>query len=708
VPSQKRIQINQHNDILATPVAYLKGVGPQRAELLKKELDIVTYEDLLDHFPFRYYDRTRISKVAEIGPETEYVQLSGKIVNIFEEGKGGKRRISATFYDDTGSINLVWFQGLTWVTKNIESYGQYVVFGKISEFNGAYSITHPEVESPNVSTTGGGMQPVYSTTGKLAAMGIANRSFAKITQALFSKLTTAAIPEVLPEAILQQYQLMPRAYAYFQIHFPADEQHMQRARFRLKWEELFLMQIRIANLRLQHAVQEGFPFEIVGECFNRFYKECLPFDLTGAQKRVLREIRQDTSLPKQMNRLVQGDVGSGKTVVATMSMLLALDNGFQACLMAPTEILARQHFQSISELLAPIGIEVAILTGTVKGKERKSVLAGLADGRIRIVVGTHALIEDSVQFRNLGLAVVDEQHKFGVGQRARLWAKNTKAPHILVMTATPIPRTLAMTMYGDLEVSVIDELPPGRKPIKTMHRTDIFRAQVMGFLKAEIAKGRQVYIVYPLIDESEKMDYESLMAGYEQVKSWFPEHLYKIAMVHGRQDPEERKRNMDRFVKGEAHILVATTVIEVGVNVPNASVMLIESAERFGLSQLHQLRGRVGRGADQSFCILLTGSGISKESSTRMQIMVQSSDGFEIAERDLEMRGPGDVYGTRQSGVLKLKVADIVKDGLIMEQCRNAAIQLLSKDPQLLSPEHQSLREALRERGAQSQWNKIS
>lgn len=689
-------------------MGYLKGVGPQRAELLKKELEIVTFEDLLDHFPFRYYDKTRISKVSEIGPDTEYVQLSGKIVNIFEEGKGPKRRLSATFFDETGSISLVWFQGLSWVSKNIEEYGQYVVFGKVAAFNGGYSITHPEVESPSSAVAGAGMQPVYSTTGKLAAMGIGNRSFAKLTQALFAKLTTASIPEILPADILERYQLMPRAYAYFQIHFPADEQQMQRARYRLKWEELFLMQMQIAHLRLQHSVQAGFPFPLVGECFNRFYKECLPFDLTGAQKRVLREIRQDTALPKQMNRLVQGDVGSGKTVVATMSMLLALDNGFQACLMAPTEILARQHYQSISELLAPIGIDVAILTGTVKGKERKSVLAGLADGRIRIVVGTHALIEDSVQFHNLGIAVVDEQHKFGVGQRARLWAKNTRAPHILVMTATPIPRTLAMTMYGDLEVSVIDELPPGRKPIKTIHRTDMFRAQVMGFLKAEIAKGRQVYIVYPLIDESEKMDYESLMAGYEQVKSWFPEHLYKIAMVHGRQDPEERKRNMHRFVKGEAHILVATTVIEVGVNVPNASVMLIESAERFGLSQLHQLRGRVGRGADQSYCILLTGSGISKESATRMHIMVQSSDGFEIAERDLEMRGPGDVYGTRQSGVLKLKVADIVKDGQIMELSRQAAIHLLSLDPQLVQASHAPLREALRQRGAQSQWNKIS
>ncbi|GAA4454664.1 ATP-dependent DNA helicase RecG [Rurimicrobium arvi] len=683
-------------------------MGPQRAELLKKELEIVTYEDLLNHFPFRYYDKTRITKVAEIRPDTEYVLLSGKIVNLFEEGQGRKRRLSATFYDETGSISLVWFQNLNWVTKNIEDYGQYVVFGKVTDFNGSYSITHPEVEPPSAAGTAPGMQPVYSSTARLTAMGISNRSFAKLTHALFSKITPQAIPEILPASILQEYQLMPRATAYHQIHFPADELQLQRARFRLKWEELFIMQMQIANLRLQHTVQPGFLFTKVGEYFNRFYNESLPFDLTGAQKRVLREIRTDTTTELQMNRLVQGDVGSGKTVVATMSMLLALDNGFQACLMAPTEILARQHYQSVSELLEPIGIKVAILTGTVKGKDRKAVLNGLADGSIQIVIGTHALIEDSVRFHNLGIAVVDEQHKFGVGQRARLWSKNTRAPHILVMTATPIPRTLAMTLYGDLEVSVIDELPPGRKPIKTIHRPDRYRAQVMGFLKEEIAKGRQVYIVYPLIEESEKIDYESLMAGYEQVKSWFPEHLYKIAMVHGRQDPEERKRNMDRFVKGQAHILVATTVIEVGVNVPNASVMLIESAERFGLSQLHQLRGRVGRGADQSFCILLTGSGISKESAERMQIMASSSDGFVIAEKDLEMRGPGDVYGTRQSGVLKLKVADIVKDVQIMEQCRNAASLIVRNDPKLLLPAHAALREALRAAAGQSHWNKIS
>lgn len=676
--------------------------------MLQKELEISTYEDLLHHYPFRYFDRTGITPINAINDTSEYVQLAGKIVNIFEEGEGRKKRITATLYDDTGRINLVWFQSLSWVKKSIEEYGHYVVFGKVSSFNGAYSITHPELENFAKASAIAGMQPVYSSTARLTAMGISNRSFAKITQSLFEKLKSADIPEILPQQILQQYGLMGRYAALCHIHFPENDMRMQQARYRLKWEELFLMQMQIAHLRLQHTVQAGYLFNQVGDYFNEFYQNGLPFALTNAQKRVLREIRIDTLTGKQMNRLVQGDVGSGKTIVATMSMLLAMDNGFQACLMAPTEILARQHYQGIAELLAPLNISVAILTGTVKGKERKAILAGLADGTISIVVGTHAIIEDSVRFRNLGLAVIDEQHKFGVGQRARLWAKNEKAPHVLVMTATPIPRTLAMTLYGDLDISVIDELPPGRQAIKTIHRSDQHRAQVMGFLKNEIEKGRQVYIVYPLIDESEKLDYESLLAGYEQVKSWFPEGKYRIAMVHGKQELEERKRNMDRFVQGEAHILVATTVIEVGVNVPNASVMLIESAERFGLSQLHQLRGRVGRGAEQSYCILLTGSGISKESYERMRVMVSTTDGFVIAEKDLEMRGPGDVYGTKQSGALKLKVADIVHDTAILELCRQAALQLIEEDPYLQLPQHRLLHVVLAQKGGKEQWNKIS
>lgn len=629
-------------------------------------------------------------------------------MNLYEEGQGRKKRLTATLYDETGQVGLVWFQNLNWVSKTVQEYGQYVVFGKVSQFNGTYTISHPEVESLEKVSAVIGMQPVYSSTARLTAMGMGNRAFAKITQSLFERLKPSDIPETLPDSLLRHFQLMPKAMAMHQIHFPDNEQNMQMARHRMKWEELFLLQMQIARVRSQRSVLQGYRFDVVGEAFNNFFKQHLPFDLTNAQKRVLREIRQDTATGHQMNRLVQGDVGSGKTIVAAMSMLLAIDNGFQACLMAPTEILARQHFQSLSSMLGPMGVPVALLTGTIKGKDRKEVLNGLSSGLIPIVVGTHAIIEEKVRFKNLGLAVVDEQHKFGVEQRAKLWAKNSLPPHVLVMTATPIPRTLAMTMYGDLDLSVIDELPPGRQVIRTIHRTDRYRSQVMGFLKNEIAQGRQVYIVYPLIEESEKMDYESLLAGYEQVKSWFPEDYYRIAMVHGRQDPEERKRNMDRFVKGEADILVATTVIEVGVNVPNATVMLIESAERFGLSQLHQLRGRVGRGADQSYCILLSGTSISNESYERMQIMVNHADGFVIAEKDLEMRGPGNIYGTQQSGALKFKIADLVKDAPILEQCRNAALQIIEKDPDLSSPENQVLKSALQSMGDKSVWNKIS
>ncbi|HXS35702.1 MAG TPA: ATP-dependent DNA helicase RecG, partial [Flavipsychrobacter sp.] len=515
-------------------------------------------------------------------------------------------------------------------------------------------------------------------------------------------------PEILPSHILNKYQLCSRFYAMRWIHFPDSEEHMQQARYRLKWEELFASQLIIAQLRLKHSIQLGWKFEKVGDNFNNFYHKCLPFELTNAQKRVFKEIRVDVATGKQMNRLVQGDVGSGKTVIAVMTMLLAMDNGFQACMMAPTEILAQQHYQGIKKLLDKIGIPVALLTGSIKGSERKDILAGLADGTIPIVVGTHALIEESVQFKNLGLSVIDEQHRFGVEQRARLWQKNDKPPHILVMTATPIPRTLAMTLYGDLDVSTIDELPPGRKEIKTVHRIDMRRANVMEFIKEEINKGRQAYIVYPLIEESEKMDYESLMAGYEQVKIWFPEDKYNVAMVHGRQDANLRERNMQRFVSGDAQVLVATTVIEVGVDVPNASVMLIESAERFGLSQLHQLRGRVGRGAEQSYCILLTGNKLSNESKQRIQIMCSTGNGFIIAEKDLEMRGPGDLYGTKQSGVLKFKLADIVADAAILEQTREAAMNIISEDPGLTHPQHQPLKNILLHQSNQSHWSKIS
>ncbi|MBS1775704.1 MAG: ATP-dependent DNA helicase RecG [Bacteroidetes bacterium] len=694
--------------MLDTSVEYLKGVGSQRADLLRQELDISTFEDVLFHFPYRYFDRTRLNKISDINAQSDWVQMIGTLANITEEGEGRRRRLTATFYNDTGRIELVWFQGVQWLKNSLQEHKNYVIFGKVSFFNGQPNIPHPEIEPLHADTVKSGLQPVYPTTEKLKVKGISNRSFAKITQSLFEKISASEIPEILPPYLLSNYNLCHRYAAFKWIHFPDTDEHLQEARHRLKWEELFISQLKIAQLRLQHTRQVGFIFNHVGDHFNHFFREHLPFDLTHAQKRVLREIRTDTTTGKQMNRLVQGDVGSGKTIVALMSMLLALDNGFQACLMAPTEILAQQHFQGISELLRPMNISCALLKGSIKGKERKEILSGLAKGNIQLAVGTHALIEDAVQFANLGLAVIDEQHRFGVGQRARLWQKNTIPPHILVMTATPIPRTLAMTLYGDLDVSVIDELPPGREEIKTVHRNEMSRAGVMQFIKAEIAKGRQAYIVYPLIEESEKLDYESLTVGYEQVRSWFPEHSYRICMVHGRQDAAERERNMQRFVSGEADILVATTVIEVGVNVPNASVMVIESAERFGLSQLHQLRGRVGRGSEQSYCILLTGSQLSKESAQRMNIMTSTSDGFVIAEEDLKMRGPGDLYGTKQSGMIKFKIADIVQDIALVEQTRTAAQQLLSQDSQLTQIQHLPLRTMLSRNKAQSAWSKIS
>lgn len=675
---------------------------------MRKELEIATFEDLLYHYPYRYFDRTQITKIGSITPQTEFIQLSGTLINITEEGEGRKRRLVATLYDDTGRIELIWFQGAQWMKKNLHENGRYIVFGKVTFFNGIANISHPEIEALSAENAKGGLQPMYSTTEKLRVKGITNRSFARITQSLFEKIRPGDIPEVLPPDILSQYKLCSRFNAMKWVHFPDSDEHMQVARYRLKWEELLASQLSIARLRLQHTIQRGWKFEKVGDKFNDFFKNHLPFQLTNAQKRVLREIRLDTATGKQMNRLVQGDVGSGKTIVALMSILLAIDNGFQACLMAPTEILAQQHFQSICGLLRKMDIPVAILTGTTKGKERKEILQGFADGSIPVAVGTHALIENHVSFKHLGLAVIDEQHRFGVSQRAQLWSKNEIAPHVLVMTATPIPRTLAMTMYGDLDVSVIDELPPGRQEIKTVHRTHRARAQVMEFIKKEINKGRQAFIVYPLIDESEKLDYESLFEGYEQVKVWFPEGKYKVAMVHGRQEPTERERNMERFVKGEANILVATTVIEVGVNIPNASVMLIESAERFGLSQLHQLRGRVGRGAEQSYCILLTGDKVSQEGKQRMQIMTSTSNGFVIAEQDLAMRGPGDMYGTRQSGLMKFKIADLVTDGAIMEQTRIAAQKIIEQDPGLTLPQHQALRTITLQSNKENNWSKIS
>lgn len=671
-------------------------------------MGIGTCQDLLYHFPYRYLDRTTLLQIKDINATTEWVQLSGNIYNLVEEGVGRSKRLVATLYDSSGNIELVWFQGIKWVQQQLQSQQQVIVFGKVSQFNGMYNIVHPDIEPLPSSGVSQRMQPVYPTTERLRNLSITNRSFAKLTQSVLEKLPQYEVIDFLPPAILSKYRLMHLYHALHHIHFPKSAEDLQAARHRMKWEELFISQLKIARLRLQHSVQAGYIFEKVGDYFHQFFHHHLPFSLTKAQKRVLKEIRTDTASGKQMNRLLQGDVGSGKTIVALMTMLLALDNGFQACLMAPTEILAQQHFQGIHTLLESLNIKVAVLTGTTKGKERKEILKGLEDGSIRIVIGTHALIESAVKFQNLGMAIIDEQHRFGVNQRARLWLKNEKAPHVLVMTATPIPRTLAMTLYGDLEVSIIDELPPGRKEIVTAHRNEMQRASIMGFIREEIDKGHQAYIVYPLIEESEKLDYESLMSGYEQVKVFFPDHRYKIAMVHGRQDAAERERNMHRFVSGEAHILVATTVIEVGVNVPNASVMMIESAERFGLSQLHQLRGRIGRGSAQSYCILLTGSKLSEESKKRMSIMTATSNGFVIAEEDLALRGPGDLYGTKQSGTLKLKIADIVMDVHIVEETREAAKELLEADPRLQRIEHHPLQFKLSQEQDGKNLSKIS
>lgn len=665
--------------------------------------------DLLEHFPYRYFDRTQILPIGAVTEGMDYVQLAGSLIHINEEGEGRKRRLTATLYDDSGRIDLVWFQNASYLKRSLHEHGHYVVFGRLNFFNGTASMVHPDLEAFTAEHLSGQLQPMYSSTNKLISRGITNRSFAKLTQQLFQQISLPEVlSEILPPSILQEGQLIPRHVAFSWIHFPANEEQRAAAVYRLKFDELFFSQLRIAKIRQQHVAQAGWLFPEVGDHFNSFYRLHLPFPLTGAQKRVIKEIRQDTKSGRQMNRLLQGDVGSGKTIVAVLVMLLALDNGFQSCLMAPTEILARQHYQSIQKLLEPVGLEVALLTGSVKGKERKEILAKLSEGTLPIIVGTHALIEDTVQFKNLGMAVIDEQHRFGVHQRARLWQKNKLPPHVLVMTATPIPRTLAMTLYGDLDVSVIDELPPGRQEIKTVWRTDTHRARVMNFVRAEIDKGRQIYIVYPLIEESEKLDYESLIAGYEQVKAWFPDSHYRIAMVHGRQPADERERNMQRFVAGEAHILVATTVIEVGVNVPNASVMIIESAERFGLSQMHQLRGRVGRGAEQSYCILLTGNKLSEESRMRLQTMTETANGFIIAEKDMELRGPGDIYGTRQSGVLKFKLADIVQDSDLLVRTRGIAQQLMEEDPSLEKPEHQALRLALAEKLRQGNWSRIS
>jgi ATP-dependent DNA helicase RecG len=698
------------NDILLTPIEYLKGVGPHRGEVLRKELEIHTFGDLLTHYPFRYMDRSSFVKVNSIPEDGAYVQIIGKITFSEIVGTGRGRRLVATFKDESGMLELVWFQGISWMEKVVANGGLFLVYGKAVRFNGYWSMTHPDMDKleslsldqfPN-------FQPVYSSTEKLKAKSLAGRNYVKLVQTLFSQLSQKDIIENLPSDIITQHQLIPRYEAFVQIHFPSDQILLQKAVHRLKFEELFVHQIGICKLKLNQKFIHGYRFTKVGDIFNQFYSTYLPFELTDDQKTVLKEIRQDTQTGAQMNRLLQGDVGSGKTIVALLCMLLAIDNGFQACMMAPTEILAQQHYVGIKELLKDMPIHIEYLTGNIKGKARKEVLKQLANGDIQILIGTHALIEDPVVFNNLGLSIIDEQHRFGVAQRAKLWKKNALPPHVLVMTATPIPRTLAMTSYGDLDVSVIKNLPPGRKPISTIHRNEIHRAKVMDFIRHEIDQGRQAYIVYPLIQESEKMDYENLTAGYEQVKQFFHAHTYNICMLHGKMPQDEKEQNMNAFIKGNAHIMVATTVIEVGVNVPNASVMLIESAERFGLSQLHQLRGRVGRGADKSYCILLTSSKITANGKERMMTMVNETSGFAIAEKDLELRGPGEIDGTRQSGALDLHIADIVKDVNLMELTRNVAITLLKQDPDLMMDSNRNLKEFLLTRKDKEVWSRIS
>ncbi len=695
---------------LQTPIEYLKGVGPGKADLLKKELKIFTYRDLLHLFPFRYVDRSKFYKINEIVSTEAEVQVIGKITKVDEmAGKGRSKRLTARFEDETGSIELVWFQGAQWIKKALKVNQPYVLFGKPNLFNNRYSFPHPELEllEEFKASPLQGLQPVYPSTEKLNSRGLNGRAISKLTRFLLPQIQ-GQIDDFYPASFLKENNLAPLEASFFEVHFPKNLKRLEKARYRLKFDEFFFLQLEMVRQKMIHQQNfRGFVFEGLGENFNRFFKDILPFELTGAQKKVLKEIRKDLMHGRHMNRLVQGDVGSGKTIVALMSMLMAIDNGFQACLMAPTEILATQHYNGLKEMTDQLGLEVRLLTGSVKTAARREIHEKLESGELHILIGTHALIEEKVKFKNLGMAVVDEQHRFGVAQRASLWKKNTLPPHVLIMTATPIPRTLAMTAYGNLDISVIDELPPGRKPITTVHRFDKNRLQVFGFLEEEIEKGRQVYIVYPLIEESETMDYKDLQDGYESIKRAFPK--YQISIVHGKMKPADKDFEMHRFVEGKTKIMVATTVIEVGVNVPNASVMVIESSERFGLSQLHQLRGRVGRGAEQSFCILMTGNKLSNEAKTRIKTMVKTNDGFEISEVDMKLRGPGDIMGTRQSGMLNLQIADLMHDGAILKNAREAVFKILKEDPGLDKPEHRAIfaNFNLRMKG-KAQWGRIS
>jgi ATP-dependent DNA helicase RecG len=697
--------------ILNNPIEYLKGVGPFKADILKKEAGIFIFNDLLQYFPFRHIDRTQITPISRINSDTDYVQVKGKITSVEILGERYSKRLIATLYDGSGELELVWFQGINWVQKSLHIGAPFLVFGKAGFFMNTPQITHPEMEllTEENKNAKAFLEPVYSATEKLKARGMGGRQMGDLTATLLKMLSDKDIPENLPVEILNKFHLVKRFDAYKNIHFPASQTEYEKAVQRIKFEELFLSQLRMGLLRFKrHSFSKGLVFSTVGEHFNDFYNYHLPFELTGAQKRVLKEIRKDVGSGKQMNRLLQGDVGSGKTMVALMAMLIAADNGFQSCFMAPTEILARQHFESLKKMLNDLPVKIGILTGSSTAKEKRTILRQCAEGEIDIITGTHALIEDAVLFKNLGLAIVDEQHRFGVAQRAKLWEKNELHPHILVMTATPIPRTLALTAYGDLDYSIMDEMPPGRIPITTVHRMEYARPQVMNFIKSEIKKGRQAYIIYPLIEESAKLDFENLMKGYEEVKAYFPEPKYYISMVHGKQKAAQKQTNMDRFVTGDTQIMVSTTVIEVGVNVPNASVMVIESAEKFGLPQLHQLRGRVGRGNQKSYCIVLTKVKLSADAKQRLKIMCETNDGFKIAEKDLEIRGPGDIEGTRQSGLLNFKLANIVEDKRILEAARLAAEKIIEDDATLIKEENRCLKDFLVSQKGKTVWSKIS
>jgi len=699
-------------NFLETQIEFLKGVGPKRAQVLNAELGIFIFNDLLHHYPFRYVDRTRIYRINEVNDQMAYIQVKGKIISVTSVGKQRAVRLVAQLRDETGTIELVWFRGIKWMREILKAGSEYLVFGKPSVYQNKINIIHPEIEltaeaPENINKS---LQPFYNTTEKSKIAGIDSKAILKLQRTLAEKISFYEIKETLPAYLIDELKLIPLKEALKAIHFPSDSKELPKAAFRLKFEELFYLQLKLLKLKLVRTEKhKGKLFSKVGEQFNHFYHHRIPFQLTNAQKKVLKEIRQDLGSGKQMNRLLQGDVGSGKTLVALMSILLAIDNGFQGCIMAPTEILAKQHFETIKTFLGDMKICVALLTGSTKSKERKQILDNLKNNSVQILVGTHAVIETDVQFHNPGLVVIDEQHRFGVEQRARLWTKEEFYPHVLVMTATPIPRTLAMTLYGDLDVSVIDELPPGRKNVKTVHYFENKRLLLFGFLKAQIKLGRQVYIVYPLIEESEKMDYNNLMEGFEAISREFPLPQYKVSIVHGQMKTANKDYEMKNFAEGKTNIMVATTVIEVGVNIPNASVMAIESAERFGLSQLHQLRGRVGRGAEQSYCILITGSKLSAEAKQRLETMVRTNDGFEIAETDLRLRGPGELSGTQQSGIVGLKIADLSKDSQILILARKAALRVLENDPHLALPQHESIFEklALMEKD-KTNWSRVS